>query len=189
MTPKKRSPSDIYQIKVTLKGSKPPIWRRFQVTGDTTLGELHNILQIVMGWGNYHLHDFTINGQVYGDPADDEFGEFGTKDEWRYMLNQVISTPGTRFEYEYDFGDSWEHTLDVEKILPPGQGVQYPLCIKGKRACPPEDVGGIWGYEDFLDAIQDSEHPEHEEWLEWIGEFDPEYFDLDWINENLNTSG
>lgn len=180
------TPKNIYQIKVTLKDSKPPIWRRILVADTTTLLKLHDILQTVMGWTNSHLHHFIINDEFYGEPMDDEFGDMGTKNEARYKLNQLVSGKGFRFRYEYDFGDSWLHDLVVEKILPAEKGAQYPVCIAGKRACPPEDVGGVWGYEDFLEAISNPKHPEHKEMLEWAGgEFDPERFDLDEVNEGL----
>jgi hypothetical protein len=135
--------NQIYQIKVTLDDTHPPVWRRIQVPSNTTLLKLHDILQVVMGWDDYHLHMFTIEGSIYGDPADDEYGDFGTIDEANYKLNKVIYQEGQRFSYEYDFGDSWDHTLLVEKILPPQESVRYPICLKGKRACPPEDVGGV----------------------------------------------
>lgn len=176
----------VCQLKVMLIGSKPPIWRRILVADTTTLSQLHNILQIVMGWDDYHLHMFTINGQIYGDPEGDEYGDLGTKNEARFKLNQLVSGEGLKFRYEYDFGDSWEHELIVEKILLAEKGVRYPLCIAGKRACPPEDVGGVWGYEDFLRAIANPKHPEHDEYLEWIdGGFDPERFDLEEVNDRL----
>ncbi len=181
-----RKTAPIYQIKVTLDDTHPPIWRRFLVSGNTTLFDLHHILQIVMGWTNSHLHMFTINGEFYGDPADDEYGELGTRNEKKFKLGKLIPEAGKRFSYEYDFGDSWEHTLLVEKILPPEKGQHYPVCIKGKRACPPEDVGGVWGYIGFLEAIADPDHPEHDEYIEWIGDdFNPQAFDLDEINEAL----
>jgi len=181
----------IYQIKVTLNDSKPPIWRRILVNENVTLSKLHDILQIVMGWTNSHLHHFFINEQFYGEPADDEFGDTGTKDETRFKLNQLVGREGYKFRYEYDFGDSWLHDLVVEKILPADPstgsgGVRYPVCVAGKRACPPEDVGGVWSYEDFLKAIANPKHPEHDRYLEWIGEnFDPERFDLNEVNERL----
>ena len=185
-----KKPAQIYQIKVTLDDTRPPIWRRILAPGNITLLKLHDILQIVMGWEDYHLHMYTIEGLIYGDPADDEFGDLGTLDEACYKLNQVIYGEGQRFTYEYDFGDSWDHTLLVEKILPSEEGVHYPLCLKGKRACPPEDVGGVWGYEHFLEAIRDSTHEEHEEYLGWVGgEFDPEAFNLEEINARLRRMG
>jgi hypothetical protein len=185
-----KNPRQIYQIKVTLNNTHPPVWRRILVPGNTSLLKLHDILQIVMGWEDYHLHMFTITGLIYGDPADDEFGDLGTLNEANYKLSQEIHSEGQRFSYEYDFGDSWDHTLLVERILPPEEGVRYPVCLKGRRACPPEDVGGVWGYENFLEAIRDPNHDEHEEYLTWVGgEFDPEAFDLEEVNTRLRSMG
>jgi hypothetical protein len=178
------SEPQIYQIKVTLHNSKPPIWRRILLPGDITLAQLHDILQAVMGWYDAHLHLFIVEGVRYGVPHPDDFVE--VKSERRVRLNQIAPAVKSKFVYEYDFGDSWEHDLLVEKILPPEAGARYPVCIKGRRACPPEDVGGVWGYAGFLEAIRDPDHPEHEEYVEWIGgEFDPEAFDLDEINAAL----
>lgn len=99
----------------------------------------------------------------------------------------MVPRAGVRFLYEYDFGDSWEHTLRVEKILPPEPGVHYPQCLAGKRACPPEDVGGVWGYQEFLAALADPDDPQHDEYLEWIGgEFDAETFDPGEVNARLH---
>ena len=182
--------NDIYQLKVTLKHSKPPIWRRIQVQGDTRLDQLHRILQTVMGWWDAHLHQFIVGGNTYGVP-DPDYGGWGLEmlDERKTRLHQLVPGEKFKFIYEYDFGDSWEHELLVEKILSPEKGVTYPRCLKGKRACPPEDVGGVWGYDDFLEAIQDPNHPEHLDYLEWAGEdFDPEAFDLDTVNEALQNS-
>jgi hypothetical protein len=182
--------NQIYQIKVTLDDTHPPVWRRIQVPSNITLLKLHDILQIVMGWDDYHLHMFTIEGSIYGDPADDEYGDLGTIDEARFRLNQVIYREGQRLSYVYDFGDGWDHTLLVEKILPPQESVRYPICLKGKRACPPEDVGGVPGYENFLEAIRNPDHDEHEEYLTWIGgEFDPEAFNLEEVNTRLRGMG
>ena len=179
----------VYQIKVTLKGSKPPIWRRILVTEGTTLGRLHGILQAVMGWQDYHLHEFTVAGREYGisDPEYDIFDE-PVADERRARLGQLLSSEGFRFTYVYDFGDNWEHELLIEKILRPESGVHYPVCVRGKRACSPEDCGGIWGYYELLEAIQDPDHPEHAELKEWLGdEFDPDEFDLDAINRRCEA--
>jgi hypothetical protein len=181
----------MYQIKVTLRGSKPPIWRRVVVASDTTLLELHQIIQAAMGWYNSHLHMFVINGEQYSTPSPygpDYLAELGAKSAKGVKLNKLISGEGAKFIYEYDFGDSWEHVVLVEKVLPmiPDFDHKLPVCIMGKRACPPEDVGGIWGYENFLEAMKDPSHEEHESFLEWVGgEFDPEAFDLDMVNRRL----
>ncbi len=174
----------IYQIKVTLKDTKPPIWRRIEVTEDISLDRLHNIIQAAMGWDDYHLHQFIIDRNYYGKP-DPEFGS-DMEDEQNIRLSQISLKEKSKFIYEYDFGESWLHEILIEKILPVKEGVKYPLCIKGKRACPPEDVGGPWGYADFLETINDPENPEHEDMLEWAGDsFDPEAFNLDEVNARL----
>jgi Plasmid pRiA4b ORF-3-like protein len=183
---KPQPPSLIYQIKVTLQGSRPPIWRRFEAPGDISLPRLHAVLQIVMGWTNSHMHQFKAGGRYYGKPEPDFGDDLQIVDERQVRLNQIAPRARSRFVYEYDFGDSWEHELVVEKILSPEAGVQYPRCLDGQRACPPDDVGGVWGYQDFLDAIRDPNHPDHEDMVEWIGgEFDPEAFDLRGVNGAL----
>ena len=184
MPSKKLDDSPVYQLKVSVKGSKPPIWRRIQVRGSTTLGQLHEILQIVMGWTDSHLHQFIIDGEYYGVPDPD--WDMEVKSERRVKLGQIVTNAKDRFIYEYDFGDSWEHELVVEKVLVPEFGVQYPVCLTGKRACPPEDVGGIWSYDEFLEALGDPTHPEHEMYTEWIGgAFDPEAFNIEAVNQEL----
>jgi hypothetical protein len=141
-----------------------------------------------MGWEDYHLHQFIINGTVFGDPINDEFGYMDIMDESRYKLKQVVNRENQQFNYEYDFGDSWDHVLLIEKILSPEKGAYYPLCLKGKRSCPPEDVGGTWGYEDFLKVIRDPFNSRHDELLDWIGgAFDPEAFYLEEINAKLRS--
>ncbi|MGD8966808.1 MAG: LexA family transcriptional regulator [Anaerolineae bacterium] len=181
-SPKDASEAPVYQIRVTLAGIEPPIWRRVHVPSDITLAELHDVLQAVMGWWDYHLHQFTVGAVTYGVPHPDDWME--VRDERRVRLN-AIADEGSRLVYEYDFGDSWEHVLEVERVLEPVPGRRYPVCIEGERATPPEDVGGIWGYELYLEAMQDPDHPEHEEYLEWRGEFDPELFDLRAVNRAL----
>ncbi len=171
----------VYQIKVTLKGTKPPIWRRIQVASDTILANLHDILQSVMGWEGYHLYQFLIDGIEYGDP--NLLDELEAENARTATLNTLVRGEKFKFIYEYDFGDGWEHEILVEKMLALDKGKQYPLCTTGKRACPPEDCGGIWGNADFLEAIQDPKHPEHEGMVEWVGgEFDPTAFDADEVN-------
>jgi len=178
--------SPIYRLKVVLKESSPPIWRRIEVRGSTTLAHLHAILQIAMGWTDSHLHEFVVGDARYGmidlewDPLD------RPKDERRARLGAIVTDAKDRFRYEYDLGDGWMHEVVVEQISPAETGVRYPRCIGGKRACPPEDVGGIWGYGDFLEALRDPAHEEHETMVEWSGgSFDPEVFDIEAINREL----
>lgn len=178
---------EVYQMKVTLKQSRPPIWRRIQIADNTTLAKLHRVLQIVMGWYDCHLHQFVIGGAYFGVP-DREFADFGPPmmSEGNVRLHQVVVNPKMRFTYEYDFGDDWGHAILVEKILEPNPTAHYPVCLAGARCCPPEDCGGIWGYGELLQALQDPNHEQHEELVEWVGgEFDPERFDLEAINRRL----
>ncbi|MCD6345458.1 MAG: plasmid pRiA4b ORF-3 family protein [Anaerolineae bacterium] len=186
---RKAQPTAIYQIKVTLQNIHPPIWRRLLVPDNLTLGTLHHIIQAAMDWEDCHLHQFIVGQHpfrvFYGVP-DPDYVDEEMKDEQQVKLNQIVTGEKFKFVYEYDFGDSWEHLLVVEKILPVAPQQQYPVCIKGKRACPPEDVGGVWGYAMFLEALANPEHPDHEMYTEWVGgEFDPEHFDLDEINRRL----
>lgn len=187
MATRKASDAPIYQIKITLKDAKPPIWRRVQVPSNITLAKLHKIIQLAMGWYNCHLYEFEVHGTSYGQPMPEY--DFDVKNDQRVKLNQLVTQEKFKFSYLYDMGDGWDHEILVEKILSPDPEVRYPLCIKGKRACPPEDCGGVWGYADFLEAIQDPQHPEHETMLEWIGgEFDPEQFDLEETNHQLKEA-
>jgi hypothetical protein len=178
-----REPGVIYQLKITLKDIRPPIWRRVQVK-DCTLAKLHDIIQTCMGWDDYHLHGFEVGGEHYTAPDPD--GTLEYEDERKVKLSQIVAQGYRKFTYTYDFGDNWDHTIQVEKVLDVERGVRYPRCIAGKRACPPEDCGGVWGYSDFLEAIQNPRHPEHEEMMEWAGgEFDPEAFDAEGVNAKL----
>lgn len=169
----------IFQFKVTLKGIQPPIWRRFQVRRDITFRDLHNTLQVVMGWWDYHLHLFRYGGLLITDNNTlAEWGEEGLRDDTT-PLNKLLRYEGVSLTYEYDFGDSWVHELVLEAMLPEEATAVYPRILAGERACPPEDCGGIWGYEQFLEAIRDPNHEEHRRYREWIGgSFDPEAFDL-----------
>ncbi len=180
----------IYRLKITLMGFRPPIWRRVEVDGNLSLGELHEVIQIVMGWEDAHLHQFIVDDIYYSTPypgmEDWEMMDY-MRDANEISLQQVAAEVGARFTYKYDFGDSWEHRIRVEQIKEPEVEVLYPVCLTGKRACPPEDVGGIWGYEEFLSALQNKNHPEHEMYSEWIGgTFDPENFDLEESNRMLS---
>lgn len=174
----------IYQLKVTLRESHPPIWRRVLVPGSFSLYKLHRVIQLAMGWYDSHLHQYIIDGEYYSIPSPDDWEP--VIDERRHTLEKIAHDVKCKFIYEYDFGDSWEHEIVVEKIILPEPKEKYPLCVQGKGACPPEDVGGVWGYAGFLEAIRDPEHKEHDSYLEWIGgEFDPKALDLDEINQAL----
>ena len=178
--------SDILQLKINLRYIRPPIWRRVQVPGDFTLAKLHRVVQAVMGWQNYHLFQFTVGKTFYGDPSLDEFSELDLKDARKARVGQILSKPKQRMVYEYDFGDGWKHDIVFETVLPPDSNTRYPFCLEGARACPPEDCGGVRGYEYFLEAIFDPDHEEHDEMLEWVGgEFDPEKFDIMLANREL----
>lgn len=176
----------IYQLKISLQGSKPPIWRRVLVKSNITLDILHEIIQTVMGWDDIHLHHFHVRGNYYSNP---DLRLEHTGNESLIKLDRVLTKPKQKFSYEYDFGDGWNHQIVLEQILPVEPETQYPCCIKGKRNCPPEDIGGIWGYQNLLAVLQDENHPEYAEsleQLEWIGgDFDPEEFDLIEINQGL----
>ena len=142
-----------------------------------------------MGWTDSHLHEFIIDGVSYGDSSIDiDMGD-DVEDEKRFKLHKVAPREKSKFHYLYDFGDSWEHEILVEKILPLEKGTHYPVCITGKRACPPEDCGGTTGYEELLKILKDQSHPEHEERVEWLpGDFDSEEFDIETVNGRLRGS-
>jgi hypothetical protein len=179
-------PGRVYQLKVSLKYFRPTIWRRIEVPSDLTLGELHMVLQAAMGWTNSHLHQFMVGKTYYSEPEFDETGELNFKDERKVRVSTVLSTSKRKIRYEYDFGDSWEHEIVLEKSLPRDLTVKYPRCTGGARACPPEDCGGVGGYADFLEAIANPDHEEHDECLEWIGgEFDPDKFDVKSFDDAL----
>lgn len=176
----------LYELKVTLLDVRPPVWRRVQVPGSISLEELHEVLQIAMGWTDSHMHQFITGTKYYGVP-DPESGD-GMVNESSVSLAKVLPRTGAKLIYEYDFGDSWEHEIMVEKVLKdeaPAK-TKTALCLGGKRACPPEDCGGPPGYENLLAALANPKHPEHEFMLDWIGGgFDPAAIDLDDTNQAL----
>jgi hypothetical protein len=178
------SMTSIHQLKVTLVHVPLPVWRRVLVPGRFSLLLLHDVIQRAMGWSDSHLHQFIADGRRYGipDPEDRE----PVEDERRVRVGAFAAPEGRGFVYQYDFGDNWEHDVVVEKIVPPEEGAKYPRCTGGAGACPPEDIGGIGAYEDFLAAVRDPKHEEHDTFMEWVGgEFDPEVFDLDKVNREL----
>lgn len=181
-------PQEIYQIKVTLLGTDPPIWRRLLVPADLTLEQLHDVLQVAMDWEDCHMHDFRIGRQRFGepDPMEQAFGGPSTASERTARLFHVLGRAGTKAVYTYDFGDTWEHRIVVEKRLAPEPGRAYPTCLAGERHGPPEDCGGIPGFYNLVEAISDPKHEQHEELRDWVGDdFDPEAFSVDEINQRL----
>ncbi len=174
-----------YQIKVTLNGSKPPIWRRLRVP-DCTLDVLHGLIQSAMGWHSCHLHEFSAGDERFTAAEMEEFGDFDqqARKEDEVFLSELVEAGHKKLLYGYDFGDDWRHTIKIEKTLELQAEDCYPACTAGARACPPEDIGGIWGYAEFLEAMADPEDERHEELSEWYGgEFDPERFDLGEVNQ------
>jgi hypothetical protein len=170
----------IYQFRVTLLDAEPAVWRRIQVRNET-LDRLHVHIQTAMGWTNSHLHDFEINGERYGDPVllDDGFEDFHCVNTRTTYVSDIVPDSGERFRftYEYDFGDAWLHDVLFEGCLKSAPGERYPLCVEGEGACPPEDVGGVIGYAEFLGVIADPNHEQHAVYREWAGRFDPQAFD------------
>ena len=178
----------IYHLKVVLEGTKPLVWRRLQVPGNANLGWLHAVLQVAMGWSNSHLHQFLFDDQVCSDPSSGlEDNDPSVLNESKVILSDAIPNQKDKMTYEYDFGDSWNHKIIVEKILSADPAAsKVALCLDGARACPPDDCGGVPGYADMLEIIKSPKHPEYESTREWLGdEFNPETFDLEKINACL----
>lgn len=178
----------VHTIKVTLRHSRPPIWRRLQVPSDSTLQQLHNIIQSAFGWEDYHMWVFETPDARYGAADRD----LDIRSAASKRLRQVALRAGDKLSYTYDFGDGWDHDIVVEAIADADPGITYPRCLVGRRACPPEDCGGIWGYGYLLEILADPAHEEHKERLEWLGlssadEFDPAAFDLEEVNSALSA--
>jgi hypothetical protein len=178
---------NIFQLKITLNDISPPIWRRIHVNSDTLLFDLHKIIQTTMGWTNSHLHQFVYNDRLYCNPEyEEEWDDSRQVDYSKVRLDKILLSVNQHIIYEYDFGDGWEHIIELEKIIPVDIKMKHPICIDGKRNCPPEDCGGPGGYEDLLEAIKNPENEEYESMLEWVGDdFDSEYFDKNETNEVL----
>ncbi|MDA0811359.1 MAG: plasmid pRiA4b ORF-3 family protein [Verrucomicrobia bacterium] len=180
---------NFYQLQVKLLNIKPPVVRVLRTPGDISLGDLHRLIQNAMPWEFSHLHEFSTMdgdnfGPVGGSFAADEFGD--AYDESTVILERLLEEEGDRLYYVYDFGDSWEHLITVEKITVVERGKREAVCLSGEGACPPEDCGGIPGYENLVAAMADKEHPEREDLLDWLGEeFDPRAFDLNDTNQRV----
>ncbi len=176
----------LIELKIELIGIKPPIWRRILVPNDISLDILHSVLQGAMPWQDYHLHEFEIGEDRFEarDESDDSWDpNDGRKDEKRFTLGELVKK-GSQFTYTYDFGDGWRHLVTVEKVgkLTGRPDQDFPACVAGERACPPEDSGGPYSYEEFLDALTDKHHPEHRDTKQWAGAFEPEVFSVQQAN-------
>ena len=188
-------PLSVYYLRVILENSKPVIWRDILVPSDLSLEALHYVIQTVMGWENSHAHQFIAEKVIYSNDTernnvDDEYGLLDTEElekqncnEKKYTVGNLLTKEGASIVYEYDLGDSWTHQVELRKILPVDANVRQPRCIKGEKACPPEDCGGIWGYTDMLESLQNTEDTHI---LTWFGEnFNPTDFDIEAINKTL----
>lgn len=179
---------EIYQLKVTLLGTSPPIWRRLLLPPDLTLAQLHDVLQAAMGWQECHMHEFSAGGRHFGrpNPEDRFMGMPPVENERTVRLSRVLGRVGAKATYTYDFGDSWEHSIVLEKRLYADPTTAYPVCTGGELACPPEDCGGIGGFYDLLEALRDPAHEQHDEMNDWVGEdYDPDTFSIDVVNRML----
>ncbi len=177
-----RKAAATYQLQVLLTGSEPPIWRRLQVPVTANLSWFHAVLQVAMGWTNSHLHQFICGEHIYSDPTGELeqcAGDPPVLDENKFTLAELLNDVHEGLVYNYDFGDSWEHIVTVEKIVPAEASMPaIAVCLAGSRACPPEDCGGIGGYMELLKSLKNKKHPEHRRIKEWLGRpFDPEFFD------------
>lgn len=177
---------DIYRMHVTLRDIEPPIWRKVELPARTTLKQFHRILQISMGWGNYHLHEFRASGKRYRepDPDDDPLSEITPENGVR--LSSICTESNKEIVYLYDFGDYWEHCVRLEAVIPSEPGMRYPRVIGGARSCPPEDSGGKGGYGRLLEILMDPKHDDFDFMREWAGtSFNAEVFSVDEVNERL----
>lgn len=180
----------ILQFKISLKDISPPIWRRIQVPCTYSFWDLHVAFQDAMGWLDYHLHMFELSEPItrkrvnIGIPVDDGFeDDFVLLPGWPLSVANFLTLANRSATYTYDFGDDWQHAIRLERIEPRDKNQKYPICIAGRRACPPEDCGGIHGYSEFLEAIKNPDHEEHQNMLKWVGgSFDPEHFEPNSVN-------
>lgn len=181
---------EIIQLRVSLLQSKPLIWRQIHVSKETTFFELHHIIQIVLGWKNCHLFEFGLEGYRIGEIYDDgKIEDLGTNeliDSRTIALKDLITQKGETFKYLYDFGDNWEHLIEVEDFIEKDISLKYPICIDGQMNCPPDDSGGLRNYYASLEILKDKKHPEYKENTVWFGRtYDPEKFDKEKANRQL----
>lgn len=178
----------VYQIQISLIGSKPKIWRRVLIQSDLLLSDFHKVIQTSMGWTNSHLHQFIKDEIFYSERLPDDITreEMSNVDYVNMKVSDLLRKEEDRIIYEYDFGDGWNHDLILEKILPGDNELEFPICLAGKMNCPPEDCGGIRGYSDILEILKDTDHEEYESYIVWLGgKFNPAYFNIRKVNKLL----
>jgi len=183
--------AEILQVKITLEGVSPRIWRRFLVENTFTFHQLHQAIQIVMGWNDSHLYGFEVDQKAYQDARHNDFTDFNDgkhSPSHKTMIKELKAKQ--KFYYTYDFGDNWEHQLVVEKVLPKDISKRYPVCVGGERNCPPEDSGSISGYHHLMSVRKNKKHPEYKELvIEWLGEdYNPEHFSIPGTNIGLQRA-
>ena len=179
----------VHRLKLTLRAVKPPVWRRVEVASSIKLSALAPVLEAAMGWLGGHLHSFEVQGKRFEPPDDDDFGFPIAADERKMRLGEVLPVVKSKMRWSYDFGDGWEHDVVVEAIEAERLDVGYPVCLAGKRACPPEDCGGPWGYADLLAALADPTHDDHEQMTAWAPRgFDAEAFDIEPTTERMRSA-
>jgi hypothetical protein len=169
--------NQIATVRIELKDSDPVIWRQVEVPTSISLKVLHNVIQIAMGWLDYHLWEFTIAKHRYGLPMDEDWGTEPRTDAGKVRLRDVLRPRRTTIDYLYDFGDCWEHRLTVTNLRAGNPDLSYPRYIAGEHNGPPEDCGGIPGFYEMLDAAADPNHPDHAEAKEWLDDYDPDEID------------
>jgi hypothetical protein len=181
------SAATIARLKITLDDVKPAVLRRVEVPFDIRLDRLHLILQAAVGWTNSHLYEIRARGVRWSTPFPDQDCGGDFLDARKVRLSEVLEDVGTKtLKYLYDFGDGWEHTIKIERLIDPEPGTLYPRLIEAKGRCPPEDIGGPWGYAEFLEAIADPKHERHRELKEWFADdFNPHVVDVDWLAEDV----
>jgi pRiA4b ORF-3-like protein len=196
ISPKAKTRSWVYELRIVLQDIRPPIWRLIQIPSTSRLSCLHDALQIVMGWTDSHLHQFEKNGKYWGLPEHFEDDDIDILDERRTEISTIFEAQGDSVVYVYDLGDDWRHEVVLEKILPTLDRTVRPFCLSGERHCPPEDVGGTSGYEEFLEVIFEPRHEEFEHYIKWAegpspvnrsaGRFQPEEFNVTAVNNRLS---
>lgn len=176
----------IHQLRISLNGTEPEIWRSFKINSNSTFEELHIAIQVVMGWDNSHLYEFKNKDFIIGKEYDDDYVNEKLIPSDSIAIEDVLLRKKSNIIYTYDFGDSWHHEVVVENIIN-DEVLLYPVCLKGEINCPPEDCGGIWGYYNLLDIIKDKKHPEYRDWIDWVGkDYDPDQFDPEAVNRVLS---